>query len=260
MKTLRKSLLSLFVLVICFVIPCIQPLQISAEDSSSPYIIDLADLLSDTEETELASMAKNYSEKKSVSIVVLTTDDTEGYSRTDYASAYYDQYIHDTDGYQNDCVLFLVDMQSRKTNIFAYENASKRMDTKRCDKILDLTTPELHDADYMGACKTYLQKANYYLGLKPGYDPDNIFFKLWFQLIIAAVIGAVVVGIMVFNSGGKVTTNAGTYLDQGHSKLTGCFDNYIRTTRTRTKKPDNNSSGGKTGGGSSFSSGHERGF
>ena len=158
-------------------------------------------------------------------------------------------------------------MDHRSTNIFAYEDAAIRMDTKRCDKILDVVTPKLKDGNYDSAIQTFIKKTNTYLGTKPNVNPDNIFFQVWFQLILAVIIGVVSVAIMVYNSGGRVTTCSTTYLDYGNSKLTGCYDHYIRTTTTRTKKPENNdnngsggSSGGITGGGSSFSSGNERSF
>lgn len=162
------------------------------------------------------------------------------------------------------------------------------MNTSRCDIILDNVTPKLSDGDYDDAAKTFIKETYTYLGEEPdnstnntssnysdthsttysdsnsNSNEDNIFFKLWFQVLASVIIGATVVGIMIFNSGGRITTNSTTYLDRNNSRLTGSYDHYIRTTTTRVKKPDNNnssgSSGGTTGGGSSFSSGNERSF
>lgn len=266
MKTSKQRILPLILFMLCLLSSIIiaPTTQAATNNKDIPYVIDDANLLSTDDQQDLNDLANKYSKKHNTSIVVVTTNDTNNLSTTDYASMYYDTYIHGNDGYNDNCVLFLIDIDNHKTNIFAYEDAAIRMDSGRSNKILDVVTPKLKGSDYDDAIKTFIKKANLYLGAEPGTNPDNIFFKLWFQLLIAVIIGATAVGIMVFNSGGRVTTNSATYLDHGNSKLTGCFDHYIRTTTTRTKKADNNNSSGgssgTTGGGSSFSSGNERSF
>lgn len=270
MKTNIKNQKQRILMSLLFMISLLSSIIIAptmyASSKDTQYVIDDANLLSSDDKEDLNKLANKYSKKHDTSIVVITTDDTYELSTTDYASNYYDTYIHGEDGYNDNCVLFLIDMDHRSTNIFAYEDAAIRMDTKRSDKILDVVAPKLKNGEYEDAIQTFIKKTNTYLGTKPNIDPDNIFFQIWFQLLLAIIIGAASVGIMVHNSGGRVTTNSTTYLDHGNSKLTGCYDHYIRTTTTRTKKPENDnnsgggSSGGTTGGGSSFSSGNERSF
>lgn len=269
MKTKKQYILSSILFMICLLSSIIiaPTMHAASNNNDIPYVFDDANLLSTDDQRDLNDLANKYSNKHNTSIVVVTASDTNELSTTDYASMYYDTYIHGKDGYNDNCVLFLIDMDNRSTNIFAYEDAAIRMDTKRSDKILDVVTPKLTDKDYDEAIQTFIKKTNTYLGTKPSVDPDNIFFQVWFQLLLAIIIGGASVGIMIHNSGGRVTTNSTTYLDHGNSKLTGCYDHYIRTTTTRRKKPENNnssggggSSGGTTGGGSSFSSGHERSF
>lgn len=269
MKAKVQRFLTSILFIICLLSSIIiaPTMQAASNNKDIPYVFDDANLLSTNDQRDLNDLANKYSKKRDTSIVVVTVADTNELSTTDYASMYYDTYIHGKDGYNDNCVLFLIDMDNRITNIFAYEDAAIRMDTKRSDKILDVVTPKLTNKDYKDAIQTFIKKTNTYLGTKPNVDPDNIFFQVWFQLLLAVIISAISVGIMVHNSGGKVTTNSATYLDHSTSKLTGCYDHYIRTTTTRRKKPENNnsgggggSSGGTTGGGSSFSSGHERSF
>jgi len=150
-------------------------------------------------------------------------------------------------------------VNDRECFIFTSKDADKRMSGSRSDKLLDSITPLLHKKDFYKATEKCLNKINYYLKVKPGMDPESIFLKLWFQVILAVVIGGIIVGIMVANSGGRVTTNSSTYLDQSNSALTGQLDNYIRTTTKRVKKSSNNDNGGgggsgTAGGGSSLSS------
>lgn len=268
MKAKKQHLLTLILFMICLLSSIIiaPTIQAASNNKDIPYVFDDANLLSTDDQRDLNDLANKYSQKHDTSIVVVTVSDTNELSTTDYASMYYDTYIHGKDGYNDNCVLFLIDMDNRSTNIFAYEDAAIRMDTKRSDKILDVVTSKLTSGNYDDAIQTFIKKTNTYLSTKPSVDPDNIFFQVWFQLFLAIIIGATSVGIMIHNSGGRVTTNSATYLDHSNSKLTGCYDHYIRTTTTRTKKPENNnnsgggSSGGTTGGGSSFSSGNERSF
>ncbi|MNC75575.1 hypothetical protein D3C75_1271320 [compost metagenome] len=63
------------------------------------------------------------------------------------------------------------------------------------------------------------------------------------------VIGGIVVGIMAYNSGGRVTVNRATYEDSGASSVVDRGDRYIRTTVTKTKIEKNNNNGGGGGGG-----------
>lgn len=98
--------------------------------------------------------------------------------------------------------------------------------------------------------------------MKAAYDDmekkpwaDSIFFKTWFQLLVSAVIAGIAVAIMKYNSGGKVTVSASTYMNGDTSGVIRKNDEYIRTTVTKQRKPSNNKSsgGGTTSGGHSHS-------
>lgn len=250
-------------MVCCLLLTLVAAPLIQAASSDKNYIIDDAGLLSQDEIDNLNKIADKYSTNRDIDIIVLTTNDTQGTNTINYANNYYNSNIANSSTYNKNCVIFIIDMSNKKTSIETYEDAMDRINPKRSNKILDKATPYLSDGDYYNAFKTYINKTNYYLGYKSNVDPDNIFFKLWFQIIISLVIGGIVVGIMVFNSGGRITTNGSTYLDAGNSRITGSYDHYIRTTTTRVKKSsDSNKGGGSgtTGGGSSFSSSGERGF
>lgn len=73
------------------------------------------------------------------------------------------------------------------------------------------------------------------MGIKPGVNPDLILFKWWFQLIAAVAVAGIAVAVMLFNSGGRVTVNGQTYIDNRTSDVIDQYDTYIRTTVTREK-------------------------
>jgi len=58
---------------------------------------------------------------------------------------------------------------------------------------------------------------------------------------------------MAYGSGGRVTVNNRTYLDNQHSNLINRRDDYIRTVTTRARKPSNNNGDGRSSGGGGIS-------
>lgn len=257
LKCLKKYVLSLLLLLV-FVMIATARIQAS---ESKDYIIDDAGLLTESEQDELNSYSKKCSEDRGSDILVLTTDDTQGLGSELYLENFYDNEVDGSSTYNESCAILLIDMENRQVKIYSFGDIKPRLDNPRIEKILDKVTPSLTSGDYNDAINSYIEKTDLYMGTKAGVDPDNIFFQLWFQLLIAAVIGFVVVLIMILGAGGKVTTNSHTYLNDSESALTGARDDYIRTTVTKVKKPENNSNkgSGTTSGGNSFNSGG-RGF
>jgi uncharacterized protein len=95
---------------------------------------------------------------------------------------------------------------------------------------------------------------------------ENVLYKTWFQLLAAIIIGVITVAIMASRSGGRVTTNNHTYLNEGNSGLVARRDDYISTSVTKVKRPEPNnttnttshgsfSGGGRSSGGGGVSSG-----
>ncbi len=78
-------------------------------------------------------------------------------------------------------------------------------------------------------------------------EVSSILNNVFVQLLIAIVIGAVTVVIMAYNSGGRMTAGGSNYIDPNHSGLIGRRDDYIRTTVTRIRKPQDNNTGGRGG-------------
>lgn len=155
MKTSKQHILPLILFMLCLLSSIIiaPTTQAATNNKDIPYVIDDANLLSTDDQQDLNDLANKYSKKHNTSIVVVTTNDTNNLSTTDYASMYYDTYIHGNDGYNDNCVLFLIDIDNHKTNIFAYEDAAIRMDSGRSNKILDVVTPKLKEVIMMTQLK-----------------------------------------------------------------------------------------------------------
>lgn len=242
-------------------------------------IYDYAGLLTETEKEELENLSKEYGENAGIEIFVLTHNDED--------STYPEKYIEDFEDQlpAGDRVYFLYDMYRGEIFMEGYGLAETYIHSKRIDKIFDLVADDLKSGNYYDAFENYIiQSADYmkddselnydhnytYDSTPEGFDPDNeysyddydydkyykaerlkdnMFFNIWFQLIVSVIIGAVVVIILAYNSGGRMTAGANDYVDRSRPGLIGCRDQYIRSTVTKRRKPTTDSGSGHKSGG-----------
>lgn len=243
-----KIFFSTILLTLFFVVP------INAAPAN--FIYDYAGILNDTDKTELEQIASKLSAETNTSLIVLTTNDTEGLYIREYMANFYDENHLGFNQSNGNTAILSLDINNRDIYLAGFHKAEEHLDNSRIDKILDKVTPYISNGDYVEGFKVYMEETSYYLELKAGYNPDNIFYKLWFQLLISVLIGALVVGIMIATRGGRVTVNHTTYADLEHSGVVNAEDRYVTTHITKVKKPSsNNKGGGMTGGGTSFSGG-----
>ena len=244
-----KRLSALLVLVLAFV--CVLPgIMVRADEvvpaAKGVYVYDDAGLLTGTEESSLSQYLEARGQEAGCGIYVVTTSDPGTRTGDRYLEDFYNRGF-DTGQIDTDAVLLYVDMKERYVNVQAYGKAQDKIPDTTCDAIIDAIFDDLHYGDYYDAFRGFADKADYYMKSVP------IYLRVWVQLLAALVIGGICVGIMAANSGGTMTVNANTYLDQRYSGIRARRDDYIRTSVKRRKKPQQSSSSG--GGGSHRSSG-----
>lgn len=224
------------------------------------HIYDEANVLSEAETVELEALAAEHSRKHGVDFLLYTSSNTEVYYIYDYMGDFFDKWAEENN--QENAVLLTINNETREVYLAGFGTAQRSLDNQRIELVLDRIMTEMRADDYGGAFRTTVETASRYMEFRPGVNPESIFFKTWFQLAIALVLGGVVVGIMLFNSGGRITTNAGTYFDGNHTKVTNKQDRFRNKTVTRRQVPKKTGGGGggfggggTTGGGRSFSGG-----
>ncbi len=233
-------------------------------------VYDNAGLLSDDEIDKLEQQAEKYSAKRNINYLIVTTDNPEellgdvntggSESTTEaYSDKFYDNFAGMYEQKEANCTILTIDMSSNTVDVAGKGLEGEIYNQIRRDLVREKITPLLSDGKYYLACSKYIKLTDNYIGIKEGMNPESPILKLWFQALIALAIGGIVVGIMVFNTGGRMTVNQGTYLDQKDSRILAKRDLYVRTTTTRIRKPQNNSSGGGAGGGGGGSNGHSSG-
>jgi len=240
----RKEYIKNFswVMLIIFLVLIIYP--ISAFAKSDQKVYDFAGLLTEEEISNLEGLSNKLSKKREVDIIVLTTSDTEGKDVVKYMEDFYDEEALGYDKLHGNTAILTLDMQNREIYVAGFYKGEEYLDNSRCDLIRNKITPDLSSGNYYKAFRSFMELSCQYMGIRPGVNPENILFKLWFQVLVSVLVAAIIVTIMVYNSGGKVTTSEATYLDRNTSGVVGERDVYLRRNTTRRRKPSQNSGGG----------------
>ncbi|ANU15310.1 hypothetical protein B481_0674 [Planococcus halocryophilus Or1] len=227
--------------------------------ATDQHIYDEANLLSESEIAELEAVATEYSQKQNADFLFLTTTDEQSPDIVTYMGDFFDEWAVQNN--QENAVLLTMNIATRDVYLAGFGTAETTLDNERVDLVLDRIITEMQNGDYADAFQETVITSSRYMEFRPGVNPENIFFKNWFQLGIALLLGGMVVSFMLYNSGGRVTTTASTYVDSDHTRVTGTRDQFRNKTVSRRKVPKSNSGGGgfggggSTGGGRSFSGG-----
>lgn len=246
---------------LCFIISTLLvsvtflPKQASAET----IIQDDAGIFSDNAKAQYKTICDNIYKTYDTSLYIWTDSNISG---SDNYSYMMEQYVeeHPADG--NNIVILLIGMQpnDRIYEVQGYGTAQNMVNNSRAEKLLDDMYNDMKNGNYDDAGMIFCKHTEAYMKKNPKFD--SIIFNSLLQLAVCFVIAASVIGFTAYNSGGRMTTNSHTYLDNANSGIIGSFDRYTHTTTKRTPKPRDtgSSGGGSSGGSSSHSSGGGRSF
>lgn len=253
-----KKALKLFILFIVLLSGI--PVFAKSSSATDQRVFDDANLLSDSKEELLNDKCLEIGDKVSLDIVLLTIDDAKGKTSTAYADDFYDDMEFGYNAPNGDGVLLLIDMDNRELRISTSGTAISYITDSRIESLFDAITPYISDGEYSNGCNEFIDFVDYYMSNKPttgnssnnyyntngnyNGNSESIFLSWWFQFIIALVIAGIVVGVMAYNSGGKISVNLNTYLDASGTHHISSYDNYVKTVTTSVKKTPPSSSGG----------------
>ena len=262
MKNKNKVVTALLMLFmgIAFVISVTLTVTVDAAGGMM-RIVDWADLLSDSEKTELSDKLDEISERQQVDVVVVTVNSLEGASAMDYADDFYD-YNGYGFGTQRDGILFLISMEERdwyiSTSGFGITAVTDAGNRYMSEKFL----PYLSDREYAEAFCIFAEQCDDYITqARTGvpYDVDNIpieSFSHMGALIIAIAIGfiisLIITGVMRLNLHSVYSQpTADSYMKKDSLRLTREYElflyrNIIRTEKPKESRSSNSRSGGST--------------
>lgn len=247
---MRKSIkILIFTLV---VIMLASALCIVANASSS-LIVDLDNVFTSIEETNLGNRLTDVSSEYNCEIAIVTVPSFNGKEPDVYAEGYYDRQGY---GYGSDRAgaLFIFSESERLYAIVLNGKVNDAFTNSRFNKLLDSVEDELRVNDfYAGAC-AYIDIVEERLenyesnGGKRGMDTDKLTTGIIISVIIAVIVGVVAVLIMRSKMNNAKPQKGAAYYEKKNSFLLDInHDAYLYSTVTKRPRPQSNSSGSRGG-------------
>ncbi len=228
-----------------------------AEESSKvskDYVVDNADLLTQTEENELSKKLQDISDELQFDVVVVTTNSIGSKTATEYADDYFD-YNGYGRGSNNDGALFLVDMGDRKWAISTSGYGIEAIVDSALDDMEEEIVPYLKSGDYDGAFNEFADLTyDIVNNAKNGKSYSNSTTSttknhknIGTNLIVAFSIGAGIslIIILVYRSKlkpVKLQKEAKEYIVPGSFNLRRSDDVFLYFNITKVPIPKNNDS------------------
>lgn len=239
-------------------------------------IYDQANLLTETERETLQELLVETAQQIRCDLIVVTTNDNEGKTAMSYAEDFFMAHKFGYDTVHGDAVLLLIDMEEREIWISTSGQAKYVMTDGRISKTLDSVADYLGSGKYYSGCRAFANSVKKYYRSGSGTDnnyyspdvdfvPDEDSGKITFQgvairLGIALVISLLVVFILRSNAKAKMTVDGHFYAKNNSCNIVNKSDVFVRTTVTKTPKPQSSGGGGHSSihvgsGGHSFGGG-----
>lgn len=213
--------------------------------AAKDYLIDNADLLSDTEEAELEAKLSEASERLEADIVILTEESIDKDPES-YADDYFDY-----NGYGLDGLILLVDMGGRHWHISTCGVCVDGFDGAGLDYVSENVEDDLHEGEYLICFNTFADRSDEVLTAIRSGKSFKQPFAFFTTLIICLVIGFVVALIVTLIMKGKLKSvrskaEASDYLKSDSLNITVARDIFLYRQVTRTAKPQESSSSSHT--------------
>ena len=123
----KKLSILLIAIVLCFIVP-FNAYATTSETCDKKLVWDEANILSETEELQLQKQVENLCTDQEVSIIFLTTKDTNGWSSEQYAKKFYNEHNFHENG-----VLYMIDLNN--SYIFIHPNGT--FTSKLTESVMD---------------------------------------------------------------------------------------------------------------------------
>ena len=230
-------------------------------------VVDMADLLDNSEEAALLSMLDEISIRQELDVVVVTVNTLDGKTPMDYADDFYD-YNGYGFGENRDGVLLLVCMEDRDWRISTSGYGITVFTDAGIEYISEKFLPDLSDGNYADAFTTYAEHCDEFITqARTGepYDTNNLPkepFNVFTSLLISLAVGILVSLIVTGKMKGKLKTvrmqpAAEEYVRKGSMLVTESSDLFLYShVDRRAKSKDDDSGGGSSTHTSSSGSSH----
>lgn len=229
--------------IMILVILCLVLASSPAVFASTAKIIDNADVLSYSQESDLSDLAEEISSRHDISVVIVTEEYLVGSTSSMADENFY------YGGYGEDGILFILVMDSRDWEIATYGSVARQLSDSDTEDLFYAAKDDLAHDDYYDGFNAYLNALDDAMNSPLGGTDEEV----WKQWLISLAIGAVVALIALLIMHAKMNTvrqqrAASEYMVNGSYHLTQNHDVYLYSNTTRTRRSQSSSSGGGGGG------------
>lgn len=271
MKRLQKTIAAALTVLLLAVLFCVPAAAADGFVDEYYRLMDMADVLNDTEEARLLNLLDEISVRQKLDIVIATTDALEGSDIEALADDLYD-YCQFGYGENRDGILLLISEEDRQWHIStcgygitAFTDAGIRFIGRQIKS-------DLSDGNYAAAFQIFIQKCDEFITqARTGqpFDkstlPREPMSAIW--VLISLVVGIAIALITVGGMKAQLKTvrfqpEAKNYVRDGSMQITQSRDLFLYRTVDRTARSDDRDSGSSThtsssgtthgGGGGSF--------
>ena len=267
---MKKKVLRLLAPVLCLAILISVP--VNAAESHPVRCVDEADILTDSEETQLCLKLDEISEKQQLDVVVVVEDSLDGEEIQYHAADYYD---YNGYGMGDDFsgIMLMVSMDEREWYILTTGEGIDIFTDSTLEYMEEDILTYLSDGDYATAFSVFAEKCDMKLTAVKNdidtsdeyssdgymdYDGESDIYVdnssetkeapgILLSIIIAMVLAIVPVSVMRGQlKSVHMQKGAGVYEKGGSRKITIQRDTFLYHTINRVPKPKENHSGGST--------------
>ncbi len=248
MKLVKKNAKFLVVFLVLMLVS-ILPLCVFAE---SPRVVDDADILTSSEESELEAKLDALVEKLGHDIIVVTVNDLGGKDIQLYAHDYYDDNGYGL-GDDDSGILLLVCTSPSEYAMSTCGRAEDIFTENDFTSLENAFWDHLHNNDYYEAFDAFADECEQVIIY------DNRLTPIW--IVISLIVGAVVGGIVIWSMRSKLKSvkaqrGSANYMLRDTFRLDRSRDVYLYSHVTRRVKPQNNGSSSSGSGRSSSGRSH----
>ncbi|MDO4380257.1 MAG: TPM domain-containing protein [Clostridia bacterium] len=231
-----------------------------------PHIMDTAKLLSKEDVASLEEKLSKISEQQKLELVVVTTQNSEGFEVSDYAERIFTTCDYGY-GEAKDGILLLLSMKERDWYIATHGYGKTVLPDWQVESVGEKIVPDLSAGNYADAFSSFADECNDYIETKKNgdvdFDSDGNYSRAPLPIIvlpicfgIGLIIALIVVGIMRRKLKTAVRQKeANNYVKDGSFRVTESYDQFLYSNVTQTKiSRDNNDSSVSGGGGGGNSS------
>ena len=229
-------------------------LCVSAE--SGAYVVDDADLLTDTQEDALRATLETVGARRDCDIVVVTINDLEGKSAEAYADAFYDY-----GGYADDGILLLVCMTTREYPISTSGSCVYDVTELAFDEMENAFVPYLKTGDFLDAFTAFANTCDRVLDPSFADEYEDVYnddyygedsepMALSSGILVALLVGFIIALCVTMSMRNKLISvrtqpAANQYIRADSMSMTQAYDRFLYRNVTRVaRSKDTSSSGG----------------